>query len=93
MYISLFFCVIIFSVRGEDLSQSIEFERQNSNESLTRFEALFKCKQDLEGSFASSYYLDNEASRAWIYDVIASNPKAGLKFHRDLFNDSSYLVI
>lgn len=77
-------------IRSENLSDSFELIRLAYSEPLTRFEALFVCKQELEGSFTSSYYL-NDKAKNWIYDQLNSSNQE-ITFHRDLFNDSSYLV-
>lgn len=80
-----------FGIVVNGLNDSLEFVRLNFNKSMTRYEALFKCKEEMEGSFASSYYL-NDLTKKWIYDVITESVYVGLKYHRDVYNDSSYMV-
>lgn len=77
-------------LKSEDLSDDIEFVRIGYNTSLTRFDALYACKDKIDGSFANSYYISNKTMN-WIYaQIYSTSPE--MHFHRDVFNDTSYLV-
>ena len=81
-------------VNSNEFNESLEFTRLSFNQPLSRFDALYKCKQEIDGSFANAYYFKNKTIK-WIYEEITKRSEIGdpgVAFHRDLFNDSSFLV-
>lgn len=90
----LIFIELVAVVFGEnaELSDSVDFVRVPYNVTMTRFDALFTCKVEVEGSFASSYYV-TDRHKKWLYKQLLYENNPSIKYHRDLYNDSSYLVL
>lgn len=68
-----------------------EFIRYNMATPMKRFDALKFCVEEFGASFLSSRYFD-ESHLEWLYDELIIGSNFGYKYHRDIYNDSSFQV-
>jgi hypothetical protein len=72
------------------------YEHKQAESSLARFEALLKCRTDYSGSLLNTRRL-NSTHMQWIQENVVALTLSGLteapvKFHRDIYHDTSLRV-